>query len=79
MKKLILISIVLAGCATTPGTAKVISGTESSVIVSYAEAPIGTSSGSMLPVAESHCAQYGKHAQFVAKTADFSGAFNCVK
>ena len=77
MKKLTFVAIVLAGCASTPDAAKVISGTEYAVTVSYAETSAG--SGSMLPVAEAHCAKYGRHAQFVAKSADFSGIFNCVK
>lgn len=73
MRIALLAVLLLAGCAT-PSTNPSYGGTEYTVTINW-----GMSGMSKAPVlAEQHCQQYGKHAQFAGKQ-DFFIFYNCVK
>jgi uncharacterized lipoprotein YajG len=69
-------ALFLAGCAANQPPFFV-EGTDSAVSVNWANSPRGTTGA--LEAADSHCAKFGKHAQFVGKVTDFEIVYSCVK
>lgn len=67
-----LIALLLAGCAA--GSPIIVDSSPSSVSVSRAKM-IGSSG--MLSMAEAHCQQYGKRAEFVGRSDDFTNEYAC--
>lgn len=80
MRKMIACTaLMVAACAGTqsyPGP-YVLEGNAKFVRVGWAASRTGNQGA--LQVADQHCAQYGKVAQYSGKPNDFSAAYNCVK
>lgn len=66
--RLILIALLLTGCATS----SFVSGTPNAVTVVWKSLP------DALPMAETHCAKHGKHAQYAGSPYPYELIFNCV-
>lgn len=76
----LIVVLLLSGCASTvspTGGPEVIEGNANSVIVSWFRS--NTFDRGALGVADAHCANYGKSAQFMSKPSEYQIAYNCVK
>lgn len=67
-----LIALLLTGC--TAGAPIIVDSSPSGVSVSRAKM-IGSSG--MLSTAEAHCQKYGKRAEFVGRSDDFTNEYAC--
>lgn len=77
MKKLMLLALVLVGCAHAPRGTEVVEGNEVSVVVSWWDSNQGRNGA--LEAADAHCAKFGRKAQFSGNVSDFRIAYNCIK
>lgn len=69
---------IAAGCvATTPKAEYLVSGTENTVQVNWANAKRGSTGA--LAAADAHCSKYGRRAQFAGQVTDHDLAYNCIK
>lgn len=72
----VLLVPLLTGCATTPTVAD---GTERAVVVDVGTMDFGGGESKALTVADQHCAQHGRKAQFRGRLAPMLLAFDCVQ
>lgn len=72
--KTLMLALLLTGCAN--GQPHIVDATPHQVSVSRARM-IG--SAGMLQMADAHCAQYGKHAEYIGGNDTFVSNYRCVK
>lgn len=82
MMRTALLALAMTGCSTAPLN-PVTTGTEHAVTVNRVNSMelrnMSRPMTSELAAAQSHCARYGRVAQFAGKINDFENAYNCVK